>query len=203
VSTTQTRLGPADHGRALSPDAFRDSDVEPGYLYELARGRLEVTRVPNDSHWQVVDNLREMIGDFRRTRPGLILRAGGGGECQVWVPELASGRNPDLAVVLAGTPVDSRGRRPPSLVAEVVSAGAEARERDYVAKREEYLAAGVREYWVVDPERLEVTLLSLGDRAGWSEAVFRGGDRITSALLPGFAGTVAGLWADAGIGEEG
>ena len=65
---------------------------------------------------------------------------------------MISGRNPDVAVVLHKTPKDPRGWRPPILVMEVVSKGSEAHERDYVTKREEYLAFGIREYWIVDPD---------------------------------------------------
>ena len=65
---------------------------------------------------------------------------------------MISGRNPDVAVILRNTPKDRRGRRPPALVMEVVSEGSEAHERDYVTKCEEYLAFGIREYWIIDPE---------------------------------------------------
>ena len=43
----------------------------------------------------------------------------------------------------------------PSLVAEVVSRRGET--RDYVTKREEYLALGIPEYWIVDPRDRRVT----------------------------------------------
>jgi Uma2 family endonuclease len=106
---------------------------------------------------------------------------------------LNSGRNPDLGVVLRGTPKDWRGRRQPSLAAEVVSRG--SIERDYVTKREEYLAFGLDEYWIVDPLERKVTVLT---RQGdiWAEAVFRGEQTIVSLVLPGFATTVAELWVD-------
>ena len=50
MSTLATRIGPADHGRAMTLEEFRDAEEEPGYRYELARGVLEVTEVPNDPH---------------------------------------------------------------------------------------------------------------------------------------------------------
>jgi hypothetical protein len=42
MPTTQTRLGPADHGRRMTLEEFREADEEPGYLYELARGDAEL-----------------------------------------------------------------------------------------------------------------------------------------------------------------
>ena len=54
-------LSPADHGRVLTLDEFLEADEEPGYRYELARGVLEVTIVPNDPHGEVVCNLYRAI----------------------------------------------------------------------------------------------------------------------------------------------
>ena len=197
MSTIRIQIGPEDVGRTMTMEEFLEADEEPGYRYELARGVLEVTVVPNDPHWQIVDNLHQLISNYRRTHPGFIQRTGGGGECQVLVPEMISGRNPDLAVVLKSAPKDGRGRQPPSLVAEVVSEGSV--ERDYQTKRDEYLVFGIREYWIVDPEQHQVTVLvrqNTGANASWAERVFQGGDVIESALLPGFEGTVAALWVD-------
>jgi len=51
---------------------------------------------------------------------------------------------------------------PPDLIVEVVSP--DAAERDYVEKFKQYEAAGVREYWIVDPliQRMEMHELAKG-----------------------------------------
>ena len=64
-----------------------------------------------------------------------------------------------------------------------------------VTKREEYLAFGLLEYWIVDPLERKVTVLTR-DGDTWSEAVYRDEQVIVSLVLPGFATTVAELWAD-------
>jgi Uma2 family endonuclease len=191
--TTALRIGPADHGRAMALDEFLEADVEEGFRYELARGALEVTNVPNDPHGDVVCNLYRAIGRYDEQHPGFIRRYGGGNEFQFVLPGMDSGRNPDLAVVLRGAPKDWRGRRSPALAAEVVSRG--SIQRDYHAKREEYLAYGLLEYWIVDPLERKVTVLA---RRGdvWNEAVFRDQQVIVSLVLPGFTATVAQLWID-------
>src|SRR4051794_26363676 len=148
--TIGTRIGPADHGRAMTLEEFRDAEEEEGYRYELARGVLEVTEVPNDPHGQIVANLYQAIARHDQAHPNLILRYGGASEFRLWLPGMISGRNPDVAVVLRGTPKDRRGRRPPALAIEVVSVGGEV--RDYETKRQEYLVYGLREYWIVDPQ---------------------------------------------------
>ena len=106
---------------------------------------------------------------------------------------MVSGRNPDLAVVLAGTPKDWRGQRQPVLVGEVVSERGE--DRDYRAKREEYLAVGALEYWIVDPKQGHVLVL-VRDGDSWVERTCRDDQAIASVVLPGFAGRVSELWVD-------
>jgi Uma2 family endonuclease len=200
MATVRTRIGPADHGRKMTLEEFWDAEEQPGYLYELARGVLEVTQVPGDLHYQVVDNLHEAFSIYRREHPGLILRIGRGSDVQYVLPELDLDRNPDLAVVFREIPTrDVKGRRLSVLGVEVVSPGARARQRDYEDKKEDYLAVGLLEYWIVDPDERRVTVLSrreVDGAASWEEQTYRDGDVIVSELLPGFAGTVAELWAD-------
>ena len=95
-------------------------------------------------------------------------------------------------------PKDCRGRRIPALAVEVVSVGT---KRDYQTKREEYLAYGLLEYWIVDPQLRRVTVLARhGDV--WEERAFQGDERIESLVLPDFATKVSDLWTDINYDEE-
>jgi Uma2 family endonuclease len=199
ATATPLRLGPADQGRVMTLEEFREAEETGGYRYELARGVLEVTEVPNDPHGVVVCNLYRAVSRYDAQHPGKIHRYGGGNEFRFWLPGMVSGRNPDLGVVLRGAPKDWRGRRVASLAAEVVSRG--SIERDYETKRAEYLAYGLLEYWIVDPLKEQVTVLTRHGDA-WDEAVFRGEQVIRSLVLPGFATTVAELWIDAEVDDE-
>ena len=196
---TILRIGPADNGRALTLEEFLEAEVEEGYRYELARGVLEVSNVPNDPHGQVVSNLYASVASYRQTHTGVILRFGGGAEFQFLLPRMVSGRHPDLAVVLRGAPRDWRGRTLPVLAAEVVSTS--SIKRDYETKREEYLAYGLLEYWIVDLLKRQVTVLTRRGDA-WHEVVLRDQQVITSLVLPGFTTTVAELWTDVEDDEE-
>ena len=140
------RIGPADHGRRMTLEEFREAEERDGYCYELARGVLEVTEVPNDPHGVVVCNLYRAVSRYDQQHPGVILRYGGGNEFRFWLPHIISSRHPDLGVVLRGAPKDWRGRRVPALAAEIVSRG--SIQRDYETKREEYLGYGLLEYWI-------------------------------------------------------
>jgi len=71
---------------------------------------------------------------------------------------------------------------PPQLVVEVVSPGKENSDRDYRYKRSQYQSRGISEYWIVDPIKQQITVLSLV--AGiYEEAVFQGNGEIISPLL--------------------
>ncbi len=69
----------------------------------------------------------------------------------------------------------------PEIVVEVVSEGGE--KRDYEEKRREYLAAGVKEYWIIDPARRQVLVLQ---RAG--DTFIAGAETVrhVTPLLPAF-----------------
>ena len=155
-----------------------------------------MVEIPSDGHCQVVDNLDYALTEYRIRNPGLILRIRGGGEVRIIIPDLASDRHPDLAVVFRNAPLDVREHRIPVLAVEVVSPGKAARVRDYVEKREEYLAYGLGEYWIVDPAEHAVTVLVRADGPSWIERRFEGSETIVSDLLPDFGITVNQLWID-------
>jgi Uma2 family endonuclease len=191
--TTPLRIGPVDHGRTMSLDEFEEAEFEEGYRYELARGVLEVSEVPDERRGVIVWALLRLIADYDRAHPRVIHRAGGGSEYRFRLPVMQSGRHPDVGVTLRNTPRDWRGFRRASMAFEVVSKGAEARERDYVTKRAEYLAYGLLEYWIVDPQEKTVTVL-IRDGDAWREQVYKDDQQALSLVLPGFALRVSDLW---------
>lgn len=91
------------------------------------------------------------------------------------------------------------------LVIEVVSEGKENRVRDLITKRNEYAAAGIEEYWIVDPETRSVTVLTLVPASSpqyREHGVFAAGTTATSVLLAGFSVDVADLFAQADAAGE-
>ena len=70
----------------------------------------------------------------------------------------------------------------PVLVVEVVSPGKPGEQnydRDYIDKREEYGKRGIPEFWLIDPSRAVVLVLSLVGST-YEAAEFRGTDRVQS-----------------------
>ena len=100
---------------------------------------------------------------------------------------------PDVAVVLRETweaaPPPTAGRFltvVPDLVVEVLSPSTARRDRG--PKRDIYERNGVREYWLVDPRRREITILARGaDGLFGSEHTVAGDDPARSTLLAGFS----------------
>ena len=94
---------------------------------------------------------------------------------------------PDLAVWDAPPPLDHREAEIPCAVFEVLSPS--NRLLDRKVKAGKYLAAGVREVWLVDPEDETVEIRSREHRR-----VHRGSDEARSAAIEGFAVVPAALF---------
>ena len=191
-TATQIKIGPHDHGRRMSLDAFVDADFEETGLYELARGVVDVTEVPGPNHGRIVRRLAWMFMSWDHGHPGVIQYGAGGGECRIRLPGMQSDRHPDQAIYLSPQPKGKRiwTRWVPSIVVEVVSAGGE--DRDYVEKREEYLRVGVLEYWILDPSTRSMKVLQ---REGdvWREATHSETSTYRTPLLPGLEANVGEL----------
>ncbi len=79
------------------------------------------------------------------------------------------------------------------LVMEVVSP--DNPNRDYKTKRTEYAQAGIPEYWIVDPQKELVTVLTLQGRHYRQHGEYTTGQTATSVLLDGFSIAVSEVFA--------
>jgi Uma2 family endonuclease len=89
----------------------------------------------------------------------------------------------------------------PTIAVEFVSAGKRNWLRDYEEKRDEYMALGVREYWVIDRFRRTLTVFRKARRK-WQKLVIREGETYQTPLLPGFELPLAELLAVADQWKE-
>ena len=118
--------------------------------------------------------------------------------CEVQVPVLhpkdPANRFPDL-VILREEHLALTQRRltitldmpPPRLIAELVSPSKTNRDRDTIPKRSQYAALGVPEYWLIDPDRKTVTVLTLSGEDYQTIGTFSGSESIQSQELPGLS----------------
>jgi Uma2 family endonuclease len=83
---------------------------------------------------------------------------------------------------------------PPALVIEVVSPGTENRDRDYRYKRTEYAARGIAEYWIIDPERQQLTLC-LWVNGQYEDTIYAADTPLASTVIPDFKLSTAQIMA--------
>lgn len=169
------------------PLTIADLDLFPddGNRYELIEGELFVSRAPSLFHQIIVANIIALVRKFLDLNPiGMIVP---GPEvilsqlCTV-IPDLVFITNEQRGDIASGDKVTGA----PALVIEILSSGTDNELRDRVAKRQLYARYGVKEYWIVDPERRTIEVYVLVRKALKFSAVFADQVEITSSLLPGF-----------------
>src|SRR5262245_20622530 len=85
MGKTLIKIGPADHGRPMSLAEFEHAKVEEGYLYELSRGIITVSDVPNRRHALQLIAIRRQLGTYDVLHPGRIACILGGAECKLLI----------------------------------------------------------------------------------------------------------------------
>ena len=108
-----------------------------------------------------------------------------------------SGREPDLLFVAAqhlDRLLPARLDGPADLVVEIVSP--ESAERDRRDKYFEYEAAGVPEYWLLDPDQRRADFHRLGPDRRYHPAPVNASGVFHSEAVPGFWLRVAWLWQE-------
>jgi Uma2 family endonuclease len=193
---TLVKVGPQDRGRRMSLEDFDHAEVVEGYRYELGRGVIDVSDIPGKRHLKQFLKIRDALLRYDIGHPGRIHAVAGGAECKILAASHESERHPDIAVYLSPAPEgdDIWSSWIPDIVIQIVSRG--SKRRDYEEKPDEYLAFGVREYWIVDASKEE--MLILRRRGGrWAERGVKSSETYKTRLLPGFELDLAALFAAA------
>ncbi len=197
--TTILKLGPADHGRAISPEEARHAHWQPGYRYEIIDGKIYVTPVPNLPHDQILRWILNAVNDYARQNPDILNYVTTNGK--VIVPDRPglTEPEPDL-IAFHDFPLDLPIREVrwedliPVLVVEILSK--DDPDKDWQRNVELYQQIpSIREYWIADPlGDADRPTLSVYRRCGqrWQrpiEVAF--GETYTTRWLPGFTLRVA------------
>jgi Uma2 family endonuclease len=156
---------------------------DEGKRYEIIEGVLYETPAPVWAHATVIANLMLLLGPIVQALGGLIRTA----SLDVFFPG-GDPVQPDIVVLLSGgraKPVRRGVQGPPDLVIEVLSPS--NRGHDLLTKRAFYARAGVREYWIVDPEARALEILVLDGDALRGHQTASGVDPARSSLLPAAA----------------
>ncbi len=166
----------------LSFEEYLTYDDGTDTRYELVDGQLEPMNPPTFRHLLIAKFVEQLFDSeiARLALPWLCFREAG--VRTGW----RKSRLTDVYVVtadqIAGMMDQSAVcQTPPLLVVEVVSP--DSIKRDYRAKRSEYAALEIPEYWIVDPLESKVSVL-LWDDGLYEEFVFTGTQVIASKTFP-------------------
>jgi Uma2 family endonuclease len=166
--------------------------LNTNHLVELSEGCLEFPLMPTVLHQLIVAYVYDLLNVFVKAHvEGRVFFAPL--PVRLWA---AKYREPDILYVRPERIGNLRGQPyGADLVMEVVSDGDEDRKRDLIIKREEYARAGIREYWIIDPQRQSITVLVLDGETYREHGIFTGGMQATSVLLDGFSVSVEAVFA--------
>jgi Uma2 family endonuclease len=170
--------------------------LDTNRLIELSDGCLEFLPMPTAFHQLIVDFLHSLLKAYVAAHAaGFVLFAPL--PVRLWQGKF---REPDIVYVRRERVPNLRGQpQGADLAMEVVSEGADNRRRDLEIKRQEYAAARILEYWIVDPQEQRITVLTLDGQSYRVHGEFVPGMQATSVLLPGFAVDVQAVFA---VGNE-
>lgn len=186
-------------GRDAMPDAVRSTarltydDLvamfpdEDGVRRELIDGELFVTPSPFIRHQRLVVRLTTALANHLELHPGQGEVFGSPLDVVMTPYDVVE---PDLLVVLGDqldVLTDKHIHGAPGIVVEILSKG--TRKRDQTSKRQLFDREGVREYWIVDPERNSLAVYRRAADGTMPLAATLGagnGETLTTPLLPGW-----------------
>jgi Uma2 family endonuclease len=159
---------------------------------EWVNGRAVVLSPTNDQHADLKEFLGTLLRVFVRERQLGIVR---GETFQMKTGPDLPGREPDIFFVsnarkkrLKKTYLDG----PADLAVEIISPDSVARDRG--EKYQEYEKGGVREYWLIDPERKTAEFFVVSKRGTYQPASLDADGVFHSTVLKGVWIKVAWLW---------
>ena len=173
--------------KTLTFEEYRFYQGEPDVLYELFRGHLIPMATPTVLHTSICQFLVYQFQRYFGTKNLSLVAA-----TTVGVrTEENSSRIPDV-IVCSQSLWQQALNRPgsgvldfdevPALVVEVAS---ENWREDYIRKRAEYALIDIPEYWIVDPQKQRVWVLSNPESEdGYERTEFRRGQEIISIQFP-------------------
>ncbi len=155
-----------------------------GQRAELIDGVIYDMAPPNRLHQKIQQSLAWSIETYIRKNHG---------SCEVYPSPFAVFLNkdnktyvePDISVICDKSKLNDRGcNGAPDFIIEIVSPS--SRKMDYTTKNTLYSDAGVREYWIVDPEKERTT-------------IYRYEEDVAPMILPFQQDITVGIYGDLSI----
>ena len=173
---------------------YKAWELKPGERYEIIYGEAYAMSAPNSTHQEILMELSSQFHAFLRGKPCRVYPAAY--DVRLFYEEDESDDTvvqPDISILCDKEKRGEEGcRGAPDLVVEILSPSNTKIEMQRKFKL--YQEAGVREYWVVDPETKSITV-----------HLFQGNETITHtygnsgtapvSILPGFEITLDDVFA--------
>lgn len=162
-------------------------------VWELVDGVLTKMTAPNVDHQHLIGLLYWMMHAYLINivpPPGVALQGVGVALSQHRVPV------PDLVYIRAERMPIITNRIVNGIPDIVVEALSYDRAKDLTRNRQWYAAAGIPEYWILDPAHDTLTILQLTEGRYTERAVLTAADTLTTPALPGFALPLIRLFHD-------
>ena len=153
-----------------------------GERAELIDGKIYYMAPPSTRHQRLVHFFDREIGNYIQSHEG---------ECEVLPAPFAVFLNkdnknyvePDISIICDKDKITDKGcHGAPDWIIEIISPG--NKEMDYFKKLFKYQAAGVREYWIVDPTK-EIVMVYRFEKETMEEYSF--GEDIPVGIYDGFS----------------
>lgn len=134
-------------------------NLPDGTRAELIDGQIYMITPPNTNHQRILHFLDRSIGNYI---------ADNNGSCEVFPAPFAvrlfnddeKYLEPDISVICNPDKLNDKGcSGAPDWIIEIVSPG--SKRMDYYTKLSLYRTAGVREYWIVDPQRKTILVYDM------------------------------------------
>ena len=155
---------------------------------ELIDGQVYLMAPPTRAHQEILTALFLQLGEFLADKPCKVYPAPFGVrlfEEKNDIPENSDTMvEPDISVICDHDKLDDLGcKGAPDLVIEILSPSTQRHDR--VTKFNLYERAGVREYWIVDPERQTVQVHTLEENRYYAGESYGSAAQISVGVLPG------------------
>ena len=123
---------------------------------ELIDGQIYYQAAPSRIHQKILGKIHQKIANYIDLKAGLCEVYPSPFAVKLW-EERTTIVEPDISVICDPNKLTERGcTGAPDWIIEIISPGNSS--HDYVRKLNLYAGAGVREYWIVDPRRKNVTI---------------------------------------------
>lgn len=153
-----------------------------GERAELIDGKIYYMAPPSWNHQKISRKLHQAISNYIDSKKG---------KCEALAAPFAVFLNeddinyvePDISVICDLSKLDEKGcHGAPDWVIEIVSPS--SKPRDYMTKLFKYRTAGVREYWIVDPDK-QMTMVYGFEKDTVEQYDF--GEEVPAGIYDGFA----------------